>query len=199
MNQHPGYTKSNGFTIVELLIVIIVLGILAALVISAFKGVRERAYNAKVLSNVRQYITGLEAYRAMYGVYPQTSGEQNGDFIAMTCLGRGYPGKSCGTVTSTVIFEDDVFYTQIGQVMQGTANQLGDEALPVSGESFTGAVYGIDTTIPKYAGSDGRARMIEYALMGSNADCSLPGSWGYNQSTNPATTACEIDLEPYEP
>ncbi len=75
MNQHPGYTKSNGFTIVELLIVIIVLGILAALVISAFKGVRERAYNAKVLSNARQYISGLEAYRAMYGVYPQTSGE----------------------------------------------------------------------------------------------------------------------------
>lgn len=63
-------SPSSGFTLVELLIVIVVLGALAAFVIGAYAGVRERAYNAKVVSNVKQYITGLEAYKAIYWSIP---------------------------------------------------------------------------------------------------------------------------------
>lgn len=117
----------------------------------------------------------------------------------MTCLGHGYPGGTCGIITGTQIYEDSIFYTQLSQVMQGTGNQLADSSLAVSGESFIGAAYGIDLTQPQYGGSDQRARMIEYALMGKNANCVLPGAWSYNQSTKPATTACELDLEPFEP
>ena len=44
--------KDRGFTIVELLIVIVVIGILAALVLNSFRGVQERA---QALPNIQRY------------------------------------------------------------------------------------------------------------------------------------------------
>lgn len=45
--------KQNGFTIVELLIVIVVIGILAAIVIVAFNGVQTRAQNAQKATEMK--------------------------------------------------------------------------------------------------------------------------------------------------
>jgi len=62
--------KSGGFTIVELLIVIVVIGILAAIVIVAFNGVQERAKVATVQSDLRSFNTVMQAYRAEFGSFP---------------------------------------------------------------------------------------------------------------------------------
>ena len=51
-----------GFTIVELLIVIVVIGILASISIVAYRGVQERAHNAKTVTVVRQYQRILETF-----------------------------------------------------------------------------------------------------------------------------------------
>jgi prepilin-type N-terminal cleavage/methylation domain-containing protein len=67
------HTSARGFTIVELLIVIVVIGILAAIVIVAYNGVQERARNAAILSDIRQVQKYIEAYNAVNGSYPITS------------------------------------------------------------------------------------------------------------------------------
>ena len=64
-----------GFTIVELLIVIVVIGILAAITIVAFNGIQERARNTKIDSDLSQIQKAVKAARisndsALYGVYP---------------------------------------------------------------------------------------------------------------------------------
>lgn len=51
----------SGFTIVELLIVIVVIGILAAIVIVAYSGVQNRAYDTSVQSDMRNIAKQLEA------------------------------------------------------------------------------------------------------------------------------------------
>lgn len=66
--------KDSGFTIVELLIVIVVIGVLAAIVIVAFNGVTNGAKDAKRASDLSNIAKALERYRIDYGGYPRCGG-----------------------------------------------------------------------------------------------------------------------------
>lgn len=73
-----------GFTIVELLIVIVVIAILAAVSVVAYNGIQTRAENQKTISAVGQYVKAFHAYAIDNGNYPTTAG----------CLGEGYPAPN---------------------------------------------------------------------------------------------------------
>ena len=62
--------KEKGFTIVELLIVIVVIGILAALVLNTFSGVQRRARDTERQTDVNALATQLEVYYNDHGSYP---------------------------------------------------------------------------------------------------------------------------------
>lgn len=62
--------RQEGFTIVELLIVIVVIGILAALVITTYSGIQAKARNAKRQTDINSVQTQIEAYFADQGHYP---------------------------------------------------------------------------------------------------------------------------------
>lgn len=70
--MHNRISRSHGFTIVELLIVIVVIGILAAITIVAYNGVQTRAFNARVQSDIKNVQKIVEAYNATNGSYPST-------------------------------------------------------------------------------------------------------------------------------
>ena len=53
---------NKGFTLIELLIVVVIIGILATVIIPQFAKVRERAFNATVLSDIRTTIVEVERY-----------------------------------------------------------------------------------------------------------------------------------------
>jgi prepilin-type N-terminal cleavage/methylation domain-containing protein len=60
--------KQTGFTIVELLIVIVVIGILAAITIVSFNGVQDRANQNKINNDMRNLNQAIEAARYKEGV-----------------------------------------------------------------------------------------------------------------------------------
>lgn len=64
--------NNRGFTIVELLIVVVVIAILAAITIVAFNGIQQRAQNSAIQSTISQAAKKLEIYKADVGVntYP---------------------------------------------------------------------------------------------------------------------------------
>lgn len=62
--------KQSGFTLVELLIVIVVIGILAALVITSYAGVSQRARNSERQTDINAIATQLEVYYANNSSYP---------------------------------------------------------------------------------------------------------------------------------
>lgn len=64
--------RSTGFTIVELLIVIVIIGILAAITIVAYNGIQERARASSVSSALSQAARKVGAYNAENGTYPST-------------------------------------------------------------------------------------------------------------------------------
>lgn len=62
--------KASGFTIVELLIVIVVIGILAALVITTYNGIQQKARDTERKTDVNAIHGQVEAYSAQNGKYP---------------------------------------------------------------------------------------------------------------------------------
>lgn len=68
----------SGFTIVELLIVIVVIGVLAAISIVAYNGITERARFTAMRSDLSQLNKLIQAYYAQNGSYPITPGVCNG-------------------------------------------------------------------------------------------------------------------------
>lgn len=63
-------TRARGFTIVELLIVIVVIGILAAITIVAFNGIQQRARASSASSGASQAAKKIALYQAENGAYP---------------------------------------------------------------------------------------------------------------------------------
>jgi len=60
----------KGFTLVELMIVVAIIGILAAIAIPQFAKYRERAFNSAALSDSRNLRTEVEGYYAEWFHYP---------------------------------------------------------------------------------------------------------------------------------
>lgn len=73
--------RTSGFTIVELLIVIVVIGILAAITVVAYNGVQARARDSKRQNDIAEIQIALELYKIDKGVYPPTT---------VTTGGNGY-------------------------------------------------------------------------------------------------------------
>lgn len=70
--------STRGFTIVELLIVVVVIAILAAITIVSYNGITSRASASNTLTLVRQWTQSIEMYRSLNNVLPND----------WTCLGN---------------------------------------------------------------------------------------------------------------
>ena len=76
--------KHYGFTIVELLIVIVIIGILATISVVAYSGISSNARNVARTQELKQWEKLFELYKAQNGEYPTMPN-------AGYCLGTGFP------------------------------------------------------------------------------------------------------------
>lgn len=89
--------KQKGFTIVELLIVIVVIAILASITVVAYTGIQERTKNIAIQSDISQVAKLVEAYAAENGAYPSTGGLSQVYYDAncyYTADSDGYKGEN---------------------------------------------------------------------------------------------------------
>ena len=89
-NKHSVTSKPpSGFTIVELLIVIVVIGILAAITIVAYNGVQNRANDTIVQSDMRNLMAKIKEYETVNGALPGTGGSGGITGIGRFSIARG--------------------------------------------------------------------------------------------------------------
>ena len=92
--------KQTGFTIVELLIVVVVIAILAAISVVAYTGIQDRAEVAKTASAVRAYRDAFVIYKQENGSYPSTGGFCLGDQYGIF---TGGSSPSCRYSTAPIL------------------------------------------------------------------------------------------------
>ena len=79
--------KRQSFTLIELLIVVAIIGILAAIAVPNFLNARTRAHIARIWGDFKAISTALEMYALDYnGQYPNTDGTAQTDYYPMRRL-----------------------------------------------------------------------------------------------------------------
>ncbi|MFZ1258489.1 MAG: prepilin-type N-terminal cleavage/methylation domain-containing protein [Candidatus Saccharimonas sp.] len=103
-------TRSRGFTLVELLIVIVVIGVVATLSIVAYNGAQDRARSAQTLTAVNQWLKALQMYKAKNGAFPNVNSclganyKYNYDGLGATGVGQCRQDNTVTGVTSSATF-----------------------------------------------------------------------------------------------
>lgn len=110
--------KQSGFTLVELLIVIVVIAILASISVVAYSGIQDRAKRTSLATTLGAYQKGMELYRATHGTYPALGSG------ATECLGvegdlpatANHPVNRCG-YSSYVDLRNDSLNNALSEFM----------------------------------------------------------------------------------
>ncbi|MDT4848954.1 type II secretion system protein G [compost metagenome] len=129
--------KQNGFTIVELLIVIVVIGILAAITIVAYNGVQSRAQTTKISNDLNSLNRAIIAAKSATG--KTLFGITGSSWSGGPCL-----NKPSGTDLSTFVNTSDTCWTQYVAALNSINTASGSSLNPNALLDPWGRPYYID-------------------------------------------------------
>ena len=175
--------KQTGFTIVELLIVIVVIGILAAITIVAFNGIQQRAANTKTTSAAAAWIKGIRLYYNDKGEYPS---------VNRACLGTGYPMGFSGTGstqcrTSGTDVENATLNAELAPYMGNSVPSPDMTPIGTSSDWFRGILYYPETT-------PATGKLLAVTLRGISVCPQISGSTLYSTVTYGSDLSCRYKI-----
>jgi type IV pilus assembly protein PilA len=105
--EHPAMRiGARGFTLVEIMIVVVIIGLLAAMAIPAFQRMTTRSQDRAVLNNARQLASAADQFYMENGVsvamFSELVGAANYIKTFATAAGEAYPNNYTQGVTITI-------------------------------------------------------------------------------------------------
>lgn len=172
--------QSQGFTLVELIIVVGIIGILGAIVLAALGSSREEGRNAARVSQLQEYRKAFELYYTEAGQYPTFGAGVS----AVMCLGD-YDDNRCWTngtgVAERAAIADAIVPQYMKRIPAGESVMFGQGGA----NTFEGMTY----RHQNYGGG----YTLQYFMEGNNENCVLPGATGSNVGDD---TLCTFDFTP---
>jgi type IV pilus assembly protein PilA len=107
MNKYHKY-PAKGFTLVEIMIVVVIIGLLAAMAIPAFNKVRYASRQKAITNNLRQVSAAAQQYLLEQGASQvdesQLEGTSSSNYIRPIAIvnGESYSGLTMGGVTTQI-------------------------------------------------------------------------------------------------
>ena len=127
---------TSAFTIVELLVVIVVIGILAAITIVSYTGISQRAVVTSLQSDLTNASQQLKLYQTLYGSFPTamvgncpTAPTVDNAYCIKASAGNSFTYQS-NIGSSTQIF------SLIGKNSNGNTYRITNDSQPVAGSDF---------------------------------------------------------------
>jgi prepilin-type N-terminal cleavage/methylation domain-containing protein len=111
--------KGRGFTLVELLVVMVILGVLASVVLAGVRGIVDRGARSTCTASVQRINSAAELYRERAGRFPDTIGALLPDYLA------SIPGELSADGRSLIFDADSVRISIVYAPESGRAAPLG--------------------------------------------------------------------------
>jgi prepilin-type N-terminal cleavage/methylation domain-containing protein len=106
-SRHQG---AQGFTLIELMIVVVIIGVIAAIAIPNFIAMQKRANEGSVKANMHTVQMSVEDFSLQNdGVYPVSAAAttMDGRTLSQVCPTNGYPRNPYTHVATVVLFNAD--------------------------------------------------------------------------------------------
>jgi prepilin-type N-terminal cleavage/methylation domain-containing protein len=146
----------SGFTLVELLVVVAIIGVLAALVTPAIFQARVSAQNAAIRAEIDLLHMGIMNYKNRFGSYPPCqsncnpnpaiggSGKLPGDTAARMHLERLFP-RCDGSQSPSPPTAQDQFHVRLGTPWENDVDDDDDGTTDEADENFWNAISPLDS------------------------------------------------------